>query len=183
MTSFINTVLAASAGSLGWSIIEYWMKKTTSLIGMLSGMLAGLVAITPAAGFVDYTSAILIALIGGVCCYFAINYIKVKLKYNDALDAFGIHGIGGVIGAVLTGVFQSQKVNDGVSNGLLFGGNIQAVMVQILAVIVTIIFSGLVTYIIAKVIGLFSELAADKVEEEQGLDYVVHGKMHILVVN
>ncbi len=176
MTSFINTVLAASAGSLGWSIIEYWMKKTTSLIGMLSGMLAGLVAITPAAGFVDYTSAILIALIGGVCCYFAINYIKVKLKYNDALDAFGIHGIGGVIGAILTGVFQSQKVNDGISNGLLFGGNIQAVMVQILAVVVTIIFSGLVTYIIAKVIGLFSELAADKVEEEQGLDYVVHGE-------
>ncbi|MDN8848097.1 ammonium transporter, partial [Staphylococcus aureus] len=107
--------------------------------GMLSGMLAGLVAITPAAGFVDYTSAILIALIGGVCCYFAINYIKVKLKYNDALDAFGIHGIGGVIGAILTGVFQSQKVNDGISNGLLFGGNIQAVMVQILAVVVTII--------------------------------------------
>ena len=125
MTSFVNTVIAASAGALGWSVMEHIMKKTTSLIGMLSGMLAGLVAITPAAGFVGYMSAIIIALIGGICCYFAINYIKVKLKYNDALDAFGIHGIGGVVGAILTGVFQSHKVNESVTNGLAFGGELK----------------------------------------------------------
>ncbi|RIP34713.1 ammonium transporter [Staphylococcus gallinarum] len=176
MTSFVNTVIAASAGALGWSVMEHIMKKTTSLIGMLSGMLAGLVAITPAAGFVGYMSAIIIALIGGICCYFAINYIKVKLKYNDALDAFGIHGIGGVVGAILTGVFQSHKVNDGVSNGLAFGGGLETVWVQIIAVVVTIIFSGILTFVIAKVIGLFSALGTDEVEEEQGLDYVVHGE-------
>lgn len=176
MTSFVNTVIAASAGSLGWSVMEYLMKKTTSLIGMLSGMLAGLVAITPAAGFVGYMSAIIIAIIGGICCYFAINYIKVKLKYNDALDAFGIHGIGGVVGAILTGVFQSHRVNEGVSDGLVFGGGVETVWVQIVAVVVTIIFSGVLTFVIAKVIGLFSALGTDEVEEEQGLDYVVHGE-------
>lgn len=176
MTSFVNTVLAASAGSLGWLLIEYIMKKTTSLIGMLSGMLAGLVAITPSAGFVDYMSAIVIALIGGVSCYFAINYIKVKLKYNDALDAFGIHGIGGIIGAILTGVFQSHKVNDEIVNGLLFGGNLQTVWTQLIAVFVTVVFSGCLTFLIAKGITLFSALGTDKVEEVNGLDYVVHGE-------
>ncbi|MCG7337990.1 ammonium transporter [Staphylococcus sp. ACRSN] len=176
MTSFVNTVIAASAGSLGWSVMEYLMKKTTSLIGMLSGMLAGLVAITPAAGFVGYMSAIIIAIIGGICCYFAINYIKVKLKYNDALDAFGIHGIGGVVGAILTGVFQSHRVNEGVSDGIVFGGGVETVWVQIVAVVVTIIFSGVLTFVIAKFIGLFSALGTDEVEEEQGLDYVVHGE-------
>lgn len=176
MTSFVNTVLAASAGSLGWLLIEYIMKKTTSLIGMLSGMLAGLVAITPSAGFVDYMSAIVIALIGGVSCYFAINYIKVKLKYNDALDAFGIHGIGGIIGAILTGVFQSHKVNDEIVNGLLYGGNLQTVWAQLIAVFVTVVFSGCLTFLIAKGITLFSALGTDKVEEVNGLDYVVHGE-------
>ncbi|KRG10965.1 ammonium transporter [Staphylococcus sp. NAM3COL9] len=176
MTSFVNTVLAASAGSLGWSVMEYFMKKTTSLIGMLSGMLAGLVAITPSAGFVDYMSAIVMALIGGVSCYFAINYIKIKLKYNDALDAFGIHGIGGIVGAILTGVFQSHKVNDEIVNGLLFGGNIQTVWVQFIAVFVTVVFSGCLTFLIAKLIMLFSALGTDKVEEVKGLDYVVHGE-------
>lgn len=139
LTSFVNTVLAASAGALGWSIVEYVQKRTTSLIGMLSGMLAGLVAITPAAGFVSYGSAIIIAIIGGVCCYFAINYIKVKLKYNDALDAFGIHGIGGVVGAILTAVFQSHSVNSSISDGVIFGGNVMALVVQIVAVIATIV--------------------------------------------
>ena len=176
MTSFVNTVLAASAGSLGWLFIEYIMKKTTSLIGMLSGMLAGLVAITPSAGFVDYMSAIVIALIGGVSCYFAINYIKVKLKYNDALDAFGIHGIGGIIGAILTAVFQSHKVNDEIVNGLLFGGNLQTIWAQLIAVFVTVVFSGCLTFLIAKGITLFSALGTDKVEEVNGLDYVVHGE-------
>ncbi|MGP5092967.1 ammonium transporter [Staphylococcus equorum] len=176
MTSFVNTVLAASAGSLGWLFIEYIMKKTTSLIGMLSGMLAGLVAITPSAGFVDYMSAIVIALVGGVSCYFAINYIKVKLKYNDALDAFGIHGIGGIIGAILTGIFQSHKVNDEIVNGLLFGGNLQTIWAQLIAVFVTVVFSGCLTFLIAKGITLFSALGTDKVEEVNGLDYVVHGE-------
>ena len=176
MISFVNTVLAASAGALGWSMIEYCMKKTTSLIGMLSGMLAGLVAITPAAGFVGYMSAVVIALIGGVCCYFVINYIKGKLHYNDALAAFGIHGVGGVVGALLTGVFQSHHINGDVVNGLLLGGGMMPVINQLIAVAITIVFSGIMTFIIAKVIAQFSELGTDTEEEAQGLDYVVHGE-------
>ncbi|MDT3960037.1 ammonium transporter [Staphylococcus kloosii] len=176
LTSFVNTVLAASAGALGWSIVEYVQKRTASLIGMLSGMLAGLVAITPAAGFVNYGSAVIIAIIGGICCYFAINYIKVKMKYNDALDAFGIHGIGGVVGAVLTAVFQSHSVNSSISDGVIFGGNFMALVVQIVAVVVTIVFSGVVTYCIAKVISFVTELGTSEVEEEKGLDSIVHGE-------
>lgn len=176
MTSFVNTVLAASAGSLGWSIMEYKTKKTTSLIGMLSGMLAGLVAITPAAGFVSYSSAIMIAIIGGICCHFSINYIKVKLRYNDALDAFGIHGIGGIVGAILTGIFQSNKINPSIENGLAFGGGINTVWVQIVAVSITIIFSAIMTYSIAKIIGMITALETNELEEKQGLDYLVHGE-------
>lgn len=176
MVSFVNTVLASSAGAFGWLIIEYFMKKTTSFIGMLSGVLAGLVAITPAAGFVGYTSAIVIAFIGGVGCYIAINYIKVKLQYNDALDAFGIHGVGGIVGALLTGIFQSHQVNGDIVNGLLFGGGVQPLINQLIAVVITIVFSGLMTFVIAKVIGIFSKLETDEVEDAQGLDYVVHGE-------
>ncbi|SCS99959.1 ammonium transporter [Staphylococcus caeli] len=176
MVSFVNTVLASCAGAFGWLIIEYFMKKTTSIIGMLSGVLAGLVAITPAAGFVGYTSAIVIAFIGGVCCYVAINYIKVKLQYNDALDAFGIHGVGGIVGALLTGVFQSHYVNKDIADGLLFGGGLQPVINQLIAVVITIVFSALMTFVIAKVIGIFSKLEIDEVEDAQGLDFVVHGE-------
>jgi len=176
MVSFVNTVLASCAGAFGWLIIEYFMKKTTSIIGMLSGVLAGLVAITPAAGFVGYTSAIVIAFIGGVCCYVAINYIKVKLQYNDALDAFGIHGVGGIVGALLTGIFQSRYVNKDIVNGLLFGGGLQPVINQLIAVVITIVFSALMTFVIAKVIGIFSKLEIDEVEDAQGLDFVVHGE-------
>ena len=93
MVSFVNTVIAASAGALGWLILEYAL-KTTSLFRLLSGALSGLVAITPAAGYVNYLSAMIIAIIGGIGCYVVINLIKVKLQYNDALDAFGIHGVG-----------------------------------------------------------------------------------------
>ena len=91
-------------------ILEYFSNKKLSLLGLLSGVLSGLVTITPAAGFVNYLSAYIISMIGGIACYFVVNSIKEKLRYNDTLDAFGIHGVGGVIGAILTGVFQSHKV-------------------------------------------------------------------------
>ena len=110
MISFVNTVIGASAGAFGWLIFEYILKKTTSLLGLLSGALSGLVAITPAAGYVSYMSAMIIAIIGGIGCYIVINLIKVKLQYNDALDAFGIHGVGGILGAVFTGVFNHIKL-------------------------------------------------------------------------
>nr|WP_232167632.1 hypothetical protein [Staphylococcus simulans] len=176
MTAFVNTVLGASAGALSWMAMEYLTKRTTSLVGMLSGVLAGLVTITPAAGYVHLISALILSGIGGIGCFFTINYIKVKLNYNDALDAFGLHGIGGIIGALLTGVFQSHQINSKIADGLLLGGNWYAVVVQFIAVAVTLLFSGIMTFLIAKIIGRFSELGTTEDEEEVGLDYIQHGE-------
>lgn len=176
MTAFVNTVLGASAGALSWMAMEYFTKRTTSLVGMLSGVLAGLVTITPAAGYVHLISALILSGIGGIGCFFTINYIKVKLNYNDALDAFGLHGIGGIIGALLTGVFQSHQINSKIADGLLLGGNWYAVVVQFIAVAVTLLFSGIMTFLIAKIIGRFSELGTTEDEEEVGLDYIQHGE-------
>lgn len=92
--SFVNTIIAASGGAFSWLILEYFSNKKLSLLGLLSGVLSGLVTITPAAGFVNYLSAYIISMIGGIACYFVVNYIKEKLRYNDTLDAFGIHGVG-----------------------------------------------------------------------------------------
>lgn len=175
MISFVNTVIAASAGALGWLILEYALKKTTSLLGLLSGALSGLVAITPAAGYVNYLSAMIIAIIGGLGCYIVINLIKVKLQYNDALDAFGIHGVGGVLGAVLTGVFQSHKVNDAIENGLIYTGDFKVIPIQLTAALATVVFSAIVTYIIARIIKSFTPLATTE-EDKTGLDEIVHGE-------
>ena len=176
LASFVNTVIAASAGTFGWLILEYVLKKTTSLLGLLSGALSGLVAITPAAGYVSYLSTTLIAIIGGIGCYIVINLIKVKLQYNDALDAFGIHGVGGVLGAVLTGVFQSHQVNDAVENGLIYTGDFKIILIQFTVAIATVIFSAIVTYIIARIIKVFTPLATTKEEDKAGLDEIVHGE-------
>ncbi|EHJ07210.1 ammonium transporter [Staphylococcus simiae] len=176
MLAFTNTVLAASAGAFGWLLLEYLFKHTTSLLGLLLGVLAGLVVITPAAGYVSYLSAIIMAVIGGASCYVVINYIKVKLKYNDALDAFGIHGVGGIIGAILTAVFQSNKANPDIDNGFLYTGDIHILGVQILCVSAVIIFSIIMTYVIARTIKLFAPLSVTKEETKIGLDKIVHGE-------
>ncbi|MBO1198319.1 ammonium transporter [Staphylococcus simiae] len=176
MLAFTNTVLAASAGAFGWLLLEYLFKHTTSLLGLLLGVLAGLVVITPAAGYVSYLSAIIMAVIGGASCYVVVNYIKVKLKYNDALDAFGIHGVGGIIGAILTAVFQSNKANPDIENGFLYSGNIHVLGVQILCVSAVIMFSIIMTYVIARTIKLFAPLSVTKEETQIGLDKIVHGE-------
>ena len=110
LTSFVNTIIAASGGAFSWLVVEYCITKKLSLLGLLSGVLAGLVDITPAAGYVSYFSAFIISFAGGIVCYLVINVIKVKYKYNDTLDAFGIHGAGGIVGAILTGVFNHNML-------------------------------------------------------------------------
>lgn len=176
MISFVNTVIGASAGAFGWLIFEYILKKTTSLLGLLSGALSGLVAITPAAGYVSYMSAMIIAIIGGIGCYIVINLIKVKLQYNDALDAFGIHGVGGILGAVFTGVFQSHQINSAVQNGFIYTGDFKIVVIQLGAAIATVVFSAIVTFLIARFIKIFTPLATTQEEDKTGLDVIVHGE-------
>ncbi len=176
MSAFANTVLASTAGIAGWVMVERFTKGKVSLIGTLSGMLAGLVAITPAAGFVTYGGAMVLGLLGGAICFFAITKLKVLLNYDDALDAFGLHGIGGIVGAIGTGVLQTSAVNPGIADGLFAGGGFTPVVAQIVAVTATILFSAVMTYGIAKGISLFTTLRTDEKEELDGLDVVIHGE-------
>jgi Amt family ammonium transporter len=166
--ALLNTLLAAAAAALTWKIVEYIEKKKVSLIGMLSGVVAGLVAITPAAGFVDPKGAVIIGLIAGPVCYASSVWIKKLLRYDDSLDAFGIHGAGGLIGALLTGVFASTAINS-----LSEGANIGA---QALGLLWTIVYSAIGTLIILFVCKFTTGLRVSEAEETAGLDTSLHGE-------
>lgn len=166
--ALLNTLLAAAAAALTWKIVEYIEKKKVSLIGMLSGVVAGLVAITPAAGFVDPKGAVIIGLIAGPVCYASSVRIKKLLRYDDSLDAFGIHGAGGLIGALLTGVFASTAINS-----LSEGANIGA---QALGLLWTIVYSAIGTLIILFVCKFTAGLRVSEAEETAGLDTSLHGE-------
>ncbi|EKU50145.1 ammonium transporter [Staphylococcus massiliensis] len=176
LLSLVNTFIASNCGVLGWVILEYVTKQKVTLIGTLSGMLAGLVTITPAAGYVSYTSSIILGIVGGMACYYVITHLKILLNYDDALDAFGLHGVGGIIGAIGTGLFQQHSVNGDIVDGLLFGGGFYPVFVQVVAVVATIAFSVVMTFLIATLIGRFTQLRTSKHEESKGLDHVFHGE-------
>lgn len=176
MSAFVNTILASTAGIAGWILVERLTTKKVSIFGTLSGMLAGLVVITPAAGFVTYSGAFFLGILGGMICFFAITKLKAMLNYDDALDAFGLHGIGGIVGAIGNGLFQNSAVNATISDGLFSGGGLMPVVVQIIAVTATIVFSAVMTFIIAKIISIFVTLRTDEKAELEGLDNVIHGE-------
>lgn len=176
LTSFINTVIAASGGAFGWLVFEYIITKKLSLLGLLSGVLAGLVTITPAAGYVTTLSAYIISIVGGIFCYIVINHIKEKYKYNDTLDAFGIHGVGGIIGAILTGIFQSHQVNSDITNGLIYNGDLHPIFIQSIAVVIVVLYYILLTWIIGRILQRISPIATTVEEDEVGLDQIVHGE-------
>ncbi|MFN7129389.1 MAG: ammonium transporter [Brevundimonas sp.] len=166
--ALLNTVLAAAAAALTWKIIELIEKKKVSLIGMLSGVVAGLVAITPAAGFVDPKGAVIIGLIAGPVCYISSVWIKKLLRYDDSLDAFGIHGAGGLIGALLTGVFATTAINS-----LSEGANIGT---QALGLAWTIAYSAVGTFVILIICKFTTGLRVSEAEEAAGLDTSLHGE-------
>lgn len=166
--ALLNTVLAAAAAALTWKIIELIEKKKVSLIGMLSGVVAGLVAITPAAGFVDPKGAVIIGLIAGPVCYISSVWIKKLLRYDDSLDAFGIHGAGGLIGALLTGVFATTAINS-----LSEGANVGS---QALGLAWTIAYSAVGTFIILVICKFTTGLRVSEAEETAGLDTSLHGE-------
>ncbi|OGN53513.1 MAG: ammonia channel protein, partial [Caulobacterales bacterium RIFCSPHIGHO2_01_FULL_67_30] len=165
--ALLNTVLAAAAAALTWKIIELIEKKKVSLIGMLSGVVAGLVAITPAAGFVDPKGAVIIGLIAGPVCYISSVWIKKLLRYDDSLDAFGIHGAGGLIGALLTGVFATTAINS-LSEGATVGA-------QALGLAWTIAYSAVGTFVILIICKFTTGLRVSEAEEAAGLDTSLHG--------
>jgi Amt family ammonium transporter len=144
------------------------------VLGLASGAVAGLVAITPAAGFVNISGAIIIGIAAGIIPFFAVAALKPKLGYDDTLDAFGIHGVGGTIGAILTGVFADPAINDA-GKGLLFG-NPGQLLIQIIAVAVTLVYSGLMTFVIFMVIKVLVGLRVEPEDEMTGLDESQHGE-------
>lgn len=171
-----NTNIASASGALGWFLIENVCKKKATSLGIISGSISGLVAITPAAGFVTPLSSVLIGLGGGLFCYWAVSILKPKLGYDDSLDAFGIHGIGGIWGAIATGIFSTTSVNQEGTNGLIYG-NSNLILMQLLSIIVVIIYSIISTYIILFILNKFVTIRVTKEEEKTGLDKIQHGEI------
>lgn len=170
--AFLVTAVAASAASFAWLLTGWYHDGKPSLLGMLSGVVAGLVAITPAAGYVNAFSAIIIGFLAGVVCYFAVLY-RSKSKIDESLDAFAIHGVAGIIGSLLTGVFASPVVNPAITGGLISGNPYQLVT-QIAAVAVVLVYVFLITLIIAKIVDKTIGLRVDRLEEYVGLDISQH---------
>jgi len=169
------TQIATAAAAMGWMTMEWFIHKKPSVLGMISGAVAGLVAITPASGFVNPGSALVIGLIAGVVCFLSAVYMKRAFGYDDALDAWGVHGVGGALGAILTGVFASNAINP-LAKGWLFDGNGGQMLIQVYDVVGTLVWSGVGTFIILKIIDMTLGLRVSKEVEVEGLDINLHGE-------
>ena len=173
--AMINTFTATAGAIIGWSLIEKMARGKASMLGGASGMIAGLVAVTPAAGFVGPVGAIVLGLIAGVVCYFFVAAVKIKFGYDDALDVFGIHGVGGIVGAILTGVLASTSFGGvGYAEGVTMGGQLWT---QFLAVAITIVWGAVVSAILYKIVDVVIGLRPTVEEESQGLDVTSHGEV------
>lgn len=174
----LNTLVAACAAGVAWVVIERIATKKITVVGACTGILAGLVVITPACGFVAPWAAVVMGIIVSPICYFCIAYLKHKLGYDDALDAFGCHGVGGVVGAILTGVFAVPELSFSVNAGLLYTGDPTLLGAQCLGVLVTVAYVGVMTAIIGFVVKTVfgGELRVDEDTERIGLDTTVHGE-------
>jgi Amt family ammonium transporter len=171
--AMINTFIATAAATLAWSALEGLQRGKASMLGAASGMVAGLVAVTPACGTIGPMGAILLGVIAAALCYFFVTVVKSKMQYDDSLDVFGIHGIGGIVGAVLTGVFSAAA----------FGGvkgddyaMMSQLWIQIESVLITIVWSGVVSYVAYKLVDVTIGLRVDNDTERQGLDLTSHGE-------
>jgi Amt family ammonium transporter len=169
------TQIATAAAALAWMFAEWIIAKKPSVLGMISGAVAGLVAITPASGFVDPMGALIIGLAAGVVCYISAVHLKRVLGYDDSLDAWGVHGVGGALGAILTGVFANSAINS-VGKGWLIDGNAHQMLIQLYDVLGTFVYCAIVTFIILKVIDMVIGLRVSKEVEVEGLDINLHGE-------
>ena len=173
VNAFVTTNTAAAMAGLTWALLEWIFSGKPTTLGVATGAVAGLVAITPACGFVDITGAIAIGLGVSSICFMAVVLLKTKLGYDDSLDAFGVHGIGGMWGAIATGIFATKLVNPAGANGLIFG-NFAQLKIQLIAVLVTVLYSSIVTFIILKVIDALMGVRVEEKEEAMGLDLSQH---------
>lgn len=171
VSAFVVTHIAAAAAALSWAAVEWFHRGKASILGLASGLVAGLVCITPASGYVTPMSAILMGLVVSPVCYFMVAIAKAKLGYDDSLDAFGVHGVGGTLGAVLTGIFTNPVVAGAPAAGL------KQVLAQSIAAAVTIVYSVIVTLILGIVIDKLIGLRVNEDDEIAGLDLSQHGEV------
>lgn len=173
--AFVATTVSTSSGGLTWLLVEWVLRGKPTAVGIASGFLAGLVGITPAAGFVTPIGAILIGSITAVCCFIAVS-LRAKFKFDDSLDTFSVHGVGGTVGAMLTGVFATKVAFGGEASLGLLDGNPILIWKQFEGVAFTYVFAGIATFIILQVLKLFLDLRVAPSIEEQGIDLPVHGE-------
>ena len=170
------TQIATATAALTWMFVEWGLKGKPSVLGIISGAVAGLVAITPASGFVDPRGALIIGIAAGVLCYWGVTGLKNALGYDDSLDAFGVHGIGGAAGAILTGVLAVSAVGGEGHSGLI-DGNARQVLIQLYGVACTIVYDAIASLILLKVVDLVIGLRVDVDTEREGLDLAIHGEV------
>ncbi len=169
------TQIATAAAALGWMFAEWIVAKKPSVLGMISGAVAGLVAITPASGFVDPVGALIIGIAAGVVCYISAVWVKKAIGYDDSLDAWGVHGVGGALGAMLTGAFAKKAINSS-GSGWLTDGNGHQMLIQFYDVGAVFLYCGIVTFIILKLIDMIVGLRVSPEVEVEGLDINLHGE-------
>jgi len=171
--AIIATHLAACAGAITWAGLEWSTRRKPSVLGMISGAVAGLGTITPASGFVAPWHGIIIGIAGGLVCYWACTSLKQRFNYDDSLDVFGVHGIGGLTGTLLAGIFATASI--GGTAGLI-EGHPQQLLLQLYGVLVTLVWSAGVTYALLKLVSLFIPLRVSREQELEGLDISQHGE-------
>ena len=167
--AFLNTNICAAAGAMSWLILEYVLYKKVDIVGVINGAVAGLVAITPACGYVDLQYGFIIGIVAGILCYWAVYYIKPKFGYDDTLDVFGIHGMAGLWGAIATSLFASKSINQNGMDGLIYG-NYMLLFDQIISILIVVGYSATATYVILRIINYFNPIRASEEEEKIGLD-------------
>jgi Amt family ammonium transporter len=175
VNAFVTTNTSAAAGAVGWLACEWIIYKKPTALGIVSGAIAGLVAITQGAGFVSPMSAAFMGLVGGVLSFFAISVLKRKLGYDDALDAFGCHGVAGIWGSISTAIFASKAINPAGADGLIYG-NFGLLKAHLISTGATALYAAVVTFTIIKIMGYFMNLRASSREEAEGLDISLHGE-------
>ena len=171
--ALLNTILATAAAALAWMLIEALVTKKPSMLGIASGAIAGLVAVTPAAGLIGPMGSIILGAIGGIACFFAVTSLKKALGYDESLDVFGIHGVGGIVGAIGTGIFVSPALGGVGVDGYDMGSQVTT---QTLGVLVAIGWSGTVSFVLFKLIDLTIGLRVKEEDEREGLDTTSHGE-------
>ncbi|WP_414655633.1 ammonium transporter [Ferrovibrio sp.] len=174
--AMLVTQVATAAAALAWMFSEWLSRGKPSVLGIVSGAVAGLVAITPAAGFVDPMGALIIGIIAGIVCFVASTTVKNALGYDDSLDVWGVHGVGGIVGAVLTGVFARAAITGAEEPVGLLDGNAGQVLTQIYGVAITIVFTAIASLILLKIIDWTIGLRVDEATERDGLDLNLHGE-------